>query len=80
MILRGRNIEKLFQCNADWCFGLVISSNNSLNEILSNNFKKIKNIFNEVRNYYSKRDDLVTSKRFWLGIVSMDFLKEIDFT
>jgi len=83
--LKWKSIEKLFQCDAQFCFGMVSGPKNytsKLNEFyikkniwkLQQSFKEHLMLYNEISDY--ERYYNLLKKRFWLGIGSASYLEE----
>jgi hypothetical protein len=79
-LINWKSIEKLIQCNADYCFGIILGSKNE-----DQNFKKcierIKQVCRETLDtkknieYFKER---IKNIKFFLGIIAIDFLKPIN--
>lgn len=79
-LIRKKNLEKLFQCNAKWCFAIClgVSSKYSVKETIRDNLKRIRQIYNEAKEYYKNDYNFIRSKHFWLGIMTNSYLKQIN--
>ncbi|MFX1294619.1 MAG: hypothetical protein ACFFD2_07175, partial [Promethearchaeota archaeon] len=85
--LKWKSIEKLFQCDAKFCFGMISGPKNytsKLNDFyvkkniwkLQQTFKEHLMLYNEIKDYESYYKLL--NKRFWLGIGSAGYLEEFN--
>lgn len=85
--LKWKSIEKLFQCDAKFCFGMISGPknyNSKLNDFyikkniwkLQQTFKEHLMLYNDIMDYESYYNLL--NKRFWLGIGSAGYLKEFN--
>ncbi|NVM34523.1 MAG: hypothetical protein HWN81_02935 [Candidatus Lokiarchaeota archaeon] len=88
-LVKMKSLEKLFQCNSKLCVAIISGINNTAEllkkENININFKRFKQVFQELRNHYTQLNDeknveLIESKQMWLSIVNYQTFDEIKLT
>jgi len=79
-LVKWKSLEKLMQCNADYCFVIVFGSKNE-----DQNFKRclerIKQISQETLNTKKNIEffrERIKNIKIFLGIITLDFLKQVN--
>lgn len=80
ILIKWRSLEKLIHCNADYCFGIILGSKKE-KQIYKKNLERIKQVSQETLDtkksveYFKER---IKNIKFFLGIISLDFLNPIN--
>jgi len=79
-LIKWKSLEKLIQCNADCCFGIVFGSKGD-EENVRKSLERIKQVSKEILNFKKNIEyfrERIKNMKFFLGIITLEFLKAIN--